>query len=203
LPSSDPAILIVVEPTISERYASWALEVARAAAAVANFCDHVDHNEPTDRAWVQDSGRTLRDTACAIASHEHLDLQVAYAARLRVIERRTPLWVEGALDGGALIEDAATWHELQLAQGEHDRRYHPDVSGLSKFDQLRHYSLHIMKLAGALAEVAQGPTDIEDFRARRLPDMVLFGIKLATVTGQRLPDTTLTARVDERLVLAS
>jgi hypothetical protein len=192
-----------VELTTAQRYVSWALEIARGAAAVANFCDHVEHNEPADRAWVQDTGHTLRATACAIASHEHLDLRAAYAARLRVIEQRTPLWVDGVLDGGALIENAETWLELQLAQAEHDRRYHPDVSGLAKFDQLRHYSLHVTKLAGALAEVAEGLADNEDFRNRRLPDMVLFGIKLATVTGQRLPETALVARVDERLLLAS
>jgi hypothetical protein len=203
LPSSDPAILFVVEQTASERYLGWALEVARAAAAVANFCDHVEHNEPADRAWVQDSGRTLRATACAIASHEQLDLRAAYAARIRIIEQRNPLWEEGALDGGALIEDAETWHELQLAQAEHDRRYHPDVSGLAKFDQLRHYSLHVMKLAGAVAEVVQALADTEDFRAQRLPDMLLFGIKLATVTGQRLPETALVGHIDDRLLLAS
>lgn len=192
-----------MERGISEPYRDWVLELTRAAAAVANFCDHVEHNEFADRGWVQESGLALRATACAIASHERTDLRAAYAARLRMIEQRNPLWSEGALDGGALIADAETWHELQLAQGEHDRRYHPDVAGLAKFDQLRHYSLHVMKLAGALAEMAQGLVATDDFLARRLPDILLFGIKLATVTGQRLPETPLVGHVDERLMLVS
>lgn len=187
----------------SEPYVDWALEMARCSAAIANFCDHIEHNETADRGWVRDSGRVLRAVACAIASHEREDLRALYVERLRAIEQRTPLWDSGSLDGGALAEQADTWHALQLAQAEHDRRYHPDVVGLAKFDQLRHYGLHVAKLAGALAEMAQGLADPEDFRTRRLPDMLLFGIKLATVIGQRLPETPLVERVDERVLIAA
>jgi len=187
----------------SEPYVDWALEMARCSAAIANFCDHIEHNETADRGWVRDSGHVLRAIACAIASHESEDLRALYVARLRAIEQRNPLWDSGAIDGGALAERADTWRALQLAQAEHDRRYHPDVVGLAKFDQLRHYGLHVAKLAGALAEMAQGLTDPEDFRARRLPDMLLFGIKLATVIGQRLPEAPLVERVDERVLVAA
>jgi hypothetical protein len=80
---------------------------------------------------------------------------------------------------------------LQLAQVEHDRRYHPDIIGLSKADQLRHNALHLAKLTGAVAAVAAGEGDRADFSARRLPDLLLFGLKLSTVSGESLPEQAL------------
>jgi hypothetical protein len=172
-------------------YVAWTLELAQASAAVANYCDHVEHNEPADRAWVTEGARTARDVALMIAAHEHEDLIELYAARLRQIERRNPLWSDGDLDGGELALNASTWRDLQLAQVEHDRRYHPDVMGLTKVDQLRHYALHFAKLVGAMAELAAGAGDRANFRSRRLPDLLLFGIKLSTVSGERLDETPL------------
>jgi hypothetical protein len=165
--------------------------LAKASALVANYCDHVEHNEPADRAWVTDAGQTARDIALRIAAHENRDLVGLYAARLRQIEHRNPLWSEEELDGGELVLNAGTWRTLQLAQVAHDRRYHPDVIGLTKLDQLRHYALHLAKLVGALAEIAAGTGDRDSFQTRRLPDVLLFGIKLATVSGQRLPEEAL------------
>lgn len=172
----------------SEPYVAWALELAQAAAAVANYCDHVEHNEHAERDWVTRAASTLRNLARAIAAHEGEDLRGRYAARLRQIEERNPLWSYGDLDGAALVANASTWRGLQLAQVEHDRRYHPDVVGLTKMDQLRHYALHLAKLAGAVAEIAAGGGDREDLFKRRLPDLLLFGLKLSTVTGERLSE---------------
>jgi len=174
-----------------DRYTDWALALSLCAAAVANYCDHVEHNERVDLAWVLDSAEELRSIAVAVAVDEGLDLQALYAARLRTIEARNPHWTPHTLDGGALVETSATWRDLQLAQGQHDRCYHPDVSGLTKMNQLRHYALHVAKLVGAFAEVAQGVGDQRDFQARRLPDLLLFGLKLSTVCGERLPETVL------------
>lgn len=165
--------------------------MAVAAAAVANYCDHVEHNEPVELSWVTDSARTLRRVACEAAATEGADLRRLYAERLRAIEARNPISSPDSLDGGEAAETATTWRALQLTQVAHDRYYHSDVLGLSKADQLRHYALHVAKLAGAFAELATGELDIEDFRARRLPDTLLFGLKLATVTGKRLPETAL------------
>jgi hypothetical protein len=152
---------------------------------------------------VSDSGAVLRALACEIATFEGHDLRLLYAERLRTIERRNPTWEPTALDGGALAECAVTWRDLQLAQAEHDRRYHSDVVGLAKFEQLRHYALHAAKLAGAAAAVAQGLASTEDFVSRRLPDLLLFGLKLPTVMGERLPDAALASAVDaQRLVAA-
>ena len=38
----------------------FALELAPLTAAVANFCDHVEHNEIAERSWVLDSATELR-----------------------------------------------------------------------------------------------------------------------------------------------
>jgi hypothetical protein len=169
---------------------AWALDASVAAALVANYCDHVEHNEQVDRDWLETAGRMLRQIACEIAEWEGRDLLSLYANRLRAIEHRNPCFHEDGFDGGARAEEATTWRQLQLVQVEHDHHYHPDVIGLSKCDQLRHYSLHLTKLSGALAELSRG-SDSLDFLNRRLPDFLLFGIKLATVTGKTLPERSL------------
>jgi hypothetical protein len=179
--------------TDHDPYVAWALKLAQAAAAVANYCDHTEHNEVVERSWVTGAAATLRKASCAIAVHEGEDLRSCYAARLRQIEERNPLWNPRDLDGAALVEQASTWRELQLAQAEHDRRYHPDVMGLSKMDQLRHYALHVAKLAGAVAEIAAGHGGRPDLCTRRIPDMLLFGIKLSTVMGEQLGGKALPA----------
>jgi hypothetical protein len=69
------------------------------------------------------------------------------------------------------------------------------VVGLTKSDQLRHYALHLAKLAAATAGIVRGEVEVEDWIARRLPDMFLFGLKLATVTGQKLEDQPLAQKI--------
>ena len=184
-------ILPAVDSLIETRRARWSCDLAKVSAAVANYCDHMEHNEPVELDWITGPGQRLREIACEVAADEGLDLRALYAARLRAIEARNPLGTKLSPDGGEAVEGASTWRELQLAQAAHDRYYHPDVSGLTKADQLRHYAFHVAKLAGAYAEIADATIDIEDFRCRRLPDTLLFGLKLATVTGKRLPETVL------------
>lgn len=179
--------------TASNPHVEWALELSAAAASVANYCDHVEHNEEADRDWVRNAGRALRGLASEICVFDDADLRALYAARLRIIEERNPVWSPRELDGGSLVESAVTWRDLQLAQAAHDRHYHPDVVGLAKNDQLRHYALHLAKLAGAVADRARCRGDHVDFMARRVPDMLLFGLKLATVTGDHLPATDVAA----------
>jgi hypothetical protein len=178
----------------SELRVSWLIDVARASAAVANYCDHAEHNEPAERAWVTDAAMTLRGTAVEIAANENRDLRALYAARLSQIEQRNPLWSPDQLDGAALVSSADSWRALQLAQVEHDRSYHPEIIGLSKADQLRHCALHLAKLTGALAEIAIDATDRNDFIDRRVPDLLLFGLKLSTLSGQKLGPEELPTR---------
>ncbi len=93
------------------------------------------------------------------------------------------------LVGADALAKAHSWDEVQIAQVEHDRRFHPDVFGLSKVDQLRHYTFHVTKLAGLLLDAVDlGAWD--SFRDERLADIAVFGVKLATVCNERLPSTS-------------
>jgi hypothetical protein len=163
------------------------LDLAPASAAVANYCDHVEHNERVEIAWVRDAARVLRQTSvwlCDLAGVDPIEL---YAARLAVIEERNVHHRAESHDGAAAARRARDWRALQLVQDDHDHAYHYDVVGLTKSEQLRHYALHVAKLAGACAEAAQGRVDQDDFLSRRVADMFLFGIKLSTVTSEKLP----------------
>ena len=166
---------------------AFALTVAPFAAAVANYCDHVEHNEPADPAWVTVAGEKLAHAAFEYATAARRNLVQLYAARLGSIEARSPLAERNGFNGSQAALAANTWRELQLVQSAHDRAYHPDVVGMSKLDQLRHYAFHLTKIVGVFAEARD---EVELFE-RRLPDALLFAIKLRTVVGSPLPDTPL------------
>lgn len=172
------------------QFQKFALASARAAAAVANYCDHVEHNEPAETEWVVDAGDELSRLAFEFAHAVGVDLLELYADRLGAIEARNVLAGSGGPGGRSAALAAATWRDLQLVQVEHDRYYHPDVFGLARTEQVRHYAFHLAKIVGAFAEPA-GP---EDLISRRLPDVLLFGIKLQTVMGNRLADEPLPRR---------
>ena len=175
---------------------AFALEIAPAAAAVANYCDHVEHNEVAEGTRVLDAATVLRDASVGLAVRAGRDPIELYAERLGAIEARNVLYHPGSFDGHGAVLRARTWRDLQLLQVEHDRAYHPDVLGLTKADQLRHYALHLTKIVGAFA----CSDDWDDLLRRRLPDTLLFGLKLPTVMGSRLPDepyTPLRAEADE------
>jgi hypothetical protein len=166
---------------------SAALDLATASAAVSNYCDHVEHNEFTEIEDIRDAGAVLRTTAVRLSSIGGYDPVELYARRLAVIEARHVLHTPDSFDGKAAALEIADWRGLQIVQAAHDRAYHADVIGLTKCDQLRHYALHVAKLAGVTARVARGELDREDWLQRRVPDMLLFGLKLATVTSETLP----------------
>jgi len=163
------------------------LDLAPASAAVANYCDHVEHNERVEIAWVRDAARVLRETALRLCELAEVDPVELYAARLAAIEERNVHHSAESHDGAAAARGVRDWRALQLVQDGHDHAYHYDVVGLTKSEQLRHYALHVAKLAGACAEAAQGRLDQDDFLSRRVADMFLFGIKLSTVTSEKLP----------------
>lgn len=168
----------------------FALATAPLAAAVANYCDHVEHNEPASPESVADAGARLGELAFEFASGVGRDLLELYAARLATIEGRNVLSDPTGFNGAAAALGATTWRELQLVQSAHDRTYHPDVVGMSKLDQVRHYAFHLAKIVGAFAE----PREDDELFERRLPDALLFSIKLRTVIGTPLPDVPLPGR---------
>jgi hypothetical protein len=160
--------------------------LAAASASLAGYCDRAEHLEKTDPDLIRQAGATLRRLALMLAENNQIDLVGAYRSRLDGVEQRHPLYPAGFAAVDAIPNQGATWRQLQRVQWEHDRNYHPDVLGLSRYEQLRHYAFHLAKLAGAAAAAASG--DESDFLARRLPDLLLFGLKLATLTNEPLPD---------------
>lgn len=186
-PRDDRAGAYAMRVVTDRQFQDFALRLAPLAAAVANYCDHVEHNEIAERAWVVEAGADLRRLACEQALAADLAPIDLYAERLGEIEARNVLAHPGSYDGHREALEARTWRELQLVQVAHDRHYHPDVVGLAKDEQLRHYVLHLSKVVGAFAE----PRDRVELLRRRLPDVLLFGIKLWTVMGSRLGDEAL------------
>ena len=73
----------------------------------------------------------------------------------------------------------------------HDATYHPDVAGLPKYAQLRHFTLHLTKLSALLLDAMDG-RGREAFVSERIPDLFIFGIKLSTVANERLGDDVIT-----------
>jgi hypothetical protein len=159
---------------------------APSAALVANYCDHAEHNESVAREWVVGAGERMRRLAVEVAAAVKLDIFELYANRLTAIEGAHVARAAHSFDGGAAVRAASTWRELQLVQLEHDSAYHLDVLGLARADQLRHYAFHLAKLAGAFGRAVRREAADAEIVERRLPDILLFGIKLATVMGERL-----------------
>lgn len=188
-PEAQPSVSSPTLSTMNDRQTlrEFALKAAPAAAAVANYCDHVEHNEVADVGWVVSAGDVLRHLAIDFAEAAKVDLIDLYAERLGAIEGRNALARPGGYDGHGAVLGAETWRDLQLVQADHDRYYHADVVGLPKSEQLRHYALHLTKIVGAFAEAS----DPADLVSRRLPDTLLFALKLHTVMGKRLPDDDL------------
>ena len=183
-------------PLSHKELLSEALELASIAGVVANVCDHSEHNEVADPLETRIAGQRLRAASLRLAQGTTESIVELYQQRLRAIELRNVLHHPGAFDGPSLITESASWRELQLIQIEHDRFYHPDVLGLTKADQLRHYALHLAKLAAAAADAARGLIPEDDFVARRVPDVLLFGLKLATVTGEKLQEQSILGAPD-------
>jgi hypothetical protein len=180
----------------------WSLRLALLTGAIANYCDHVEHNETANHGAIGAGARELRLIAQEIAETFNADLRELFAERLAIIEARNVLAHDGSYDGAHAVRCAESWRELQLIQADHDRVYHPDVVGMSKWEQLHHHTLHLIKLAAATAAVARREAPTEDWLSRRVPDMLLFGIKLSTVGGERLPAERLSDPAMRGLALA-
>jgi hypothetical protein len=164
--------------------------LVRITGRLARFCDRAEHNETASPDVISTAATELRTIAVPLLRQHRLEALDAYAARLAEIEARHPLAGSGLFEADQEIRQVKTWRALQQAQARHDAVYHADVTGLAKIDQLRHYTLHLAKLAWILQDAADvpGPEENDDIINRRIPDLLVFGVKLATVCGQILPD---------------
>ena len=160
------------------------IELARAAALVGNYCDHAEHVEPLDGVWLSQAAELLWEFYLRSCRERGLHPCDAYSRRLEQIERRNIL-DDGRCAPARAAMRAVSPREMQLAQLQHDRHYHPDVLGLNKTEQLRHYAFHLSKLVGHLAEAVEAGQQLEQ---ARMADTCLFAIKLNTLTGQRMSE---------------
>jgi hypothetical protein len=158
------------------------------SGVIGQYCDRADHNEATSPETIREVGWGLRKLAQTIAAELGLDLRSLYAERVARVEAAHILGGQGFFDGGKSIREGTTWHAWQIAQMNHDRVYHPDVAGLPKNSQLSHIGHHIAKLAWRMQQTITSADKRDEFLINRVADLVLFGVKLATVTGQRLPE---------------
>ena len=166
--------------------------ITRVAAQLASFCEHVEHNESNSVEEAARAGDRLREIAAELSARSGLSLTNAYAARIRAVEEQSLLRHVSLFDdttdlrGANALDSAKTWDEVQICQIMHDRQFHPDVFGLPKLEQIRHYTFHVTKLAGLLVDA------IDDdnwplFQQERLADIAIFGVKIATVCNRTLP----------------
>ncbi len=161
---------------------------------LSTHCDHVEHNESNDVNDINVAAQQLRDIAVELALQNDVSLLALYANRIRAMEensimRHAPLY-GGASSflGAETIASSSTWHDLQIGQLQHDKQFHPDVFGMSKHQQLRHYVLHIAKLPDYLSKATM-ENKMAEFCQERLADIIAFGVKLATLRGEELAET--------------
>jgi hypothetical protein len=165
----------------------------RTAGELARHCDRAEHNEQVDRSTLLRAGAALRSMAWRLAIATGIDLQQRYADRLDMVESRHPLsGGNRSFDGGGAVRISKTLLDLQRAQLGHDAVYHPDVAGLPKYAQLRHFTLHLTKLTALLLDAIDGHQR-DDFISERIADLLIFGIKLSTVANERLSDEVIDA----------
>jgi hypothetical protein len=168
-----------------------ALELAVCAGEVGGSCVRAERAEPVERERIVAVGSRMRRLAQDLAAEAGLEIFEAYARRLAAVEGRRGTGAASSFDGAAAARAARTWRELQLVQLKHDVAYHLEVVGRAPENQLRHYAFHLARLAGVLAHAARGESGEAEVAERYLPDVLLFGLKLATVTGERLPEDPL------------
>lgn len=168
------------------RAAQALIDVARASAKVAHFCDRAEHVEVHERTWLIEAAQLLWDTFTALSAAHESSPREMYGRRLRQIELRNVL-CDGSTGPAWQAECAETPRQLQLAQIAHDREFHPDVIGMAKIDQLRHYAFHLAKLCGHVAEQTQDGGTLD---GERSADLGLFAVKLWTLCGVRMSDST-------------
>lgn len=75
------------------------------------------------------------------------------------------------------------WPTVQLAQFEHDEKYHREICRLSTQDRLRHMALHFAKYAGQLQD---DPSE-QQFRKNSVDSMII-GVSCANILNVDLAE---------------
>lgn len=177
------------------------VELALAAGEVALYCDRAEHAEEADVALLRSCAERLLNLSVRTSQALRCDVFVLYATRLGAVERRAAVVPGGAFDGAAAAAAAETWRDLQHVQAAHDRDHHPDVMGLARLDQVRHCAFHVAKIVSWAARAREDDRDLPHVRDVRIPDALLFGLKLATLARVRLPSAALPREEPARLSL--
>lgn len=184
-------------PTIDKAFLEGRLRaLTKVAADLAAFCEHVEHNEVNSVYDAARAGDRLRQIAAELSARSGVSLATTYAARIREVEekslmRHMPLFDQGPeLAGANALDSADSWDQVQIGQIVHDRQFHPDVFGLPKIEQIRHYTFHVTKLAGLLVDAIESD-DWTTFQQERLADIAIFGVKISTVCNVQLPSESI------------
>ncbi|MCY4010479.1 MAG: hypothetical protein OXF30_00195 [Candidatus Saccharibacteria bacterium] len=129
--------------------------------------------------------QNLISLAGDMADHWQVDLKQAYANRLSELESRssnTSKISNHQSSPSFHIEQTTNWHEIQQAQALHDYLFHQQVMNWSASQQLRHHTLHLIKLNGRLAEAIEHQ-NYTKFQQVYLADILAFGVILANLTN--------------------
>ena len=167
--------------------------VAHAIGVLCAYCEHGEHVEPSRVDDVIRAGACLRDVAVELSCWRGISLTAAYAERITAVEAKSRLRNVGLgalpehVPGAVMLARAKTWRDIQEGQLQHDLQFHPDVYYNTKLYQIQHYTNHIGKLAGLLADAIDN-CDWDLFGDARLADVAIFGVKLATLCNIDLPN---------------
>jgi hypothetical protein len=159
---------------------------AVAAGDVSLYCDRAEHAEPAPHEAVANAAALLRGGAVNFADAMRVDLFALYANRIRTVELRNPAHAINEFDGGEEARRASTWRRLQEIQVLHDREYHADIVGMPRIDQVRHCALHLAKLCGWYSRAVDDVHVRDELIEQRLPDTLIFSLKLDTLARVRL-----------------
>lgn len=166
-------------------------ELIDVAGLLCGLCDRAEHNEGVDIGALQMLGARLRDAGLAFLEEAGQEPVAAYRRRLGQMETKSVLHDEAIPLPAAELAGPVSWRQAQLVQVRHDREFHPDVTGMPKRQQLEHYALHLGKLVRHRWLADTAPEKWTDWAAGRIADPLIFGVKLATVVNERLPESPL------------
>jgi len=80
------------------------------------------------------------------------------------------------------------WAAVQIAQFDHDEKYHREISRLTVQDRLRHMSLHFAKYAGRLWE-----ENGDDERQKTVIDSLIIAVSTANILNINLATASIPA----------